>query len=107
MRNEYGAERDRKGYAPSIIQRDSRCYICGSDGHNHRHEVFPGPLRQKSKALGMWVHLCPNCHQNGSKAAHRDSATANWLKRKAQEAAMTKYRWDTEKFIQVFGRNYL
>lgn len=107
MRNEFGAERDRNGYAPSIIQRDHRCYICGRDGHNHRHEPLGGPLRQKSKALGMWVHLCPDCHQNGRKAAHRDSKVANWLKRKAQEAAMDRYRWSVEDFINEFGKNYL
>jgi hypothetical protein len=107
MKNEYGVELDRNGYAPSLMQRDQRCYICGHDGHNHRHEVFGGGLRQKSKRLGMWCHLCPTCHQNGRKAAHKDSATANWLKRKAQQAAMDRYRWSAEDFINQFGKNYL
>ena len=107
MKNEFGEKLDRNGYAKSLLQKDSRCYICGYYGHNHRHEVFGGPLRQKSKRLGMWCHLCPTCHQNGRKAAHRDSATANWLKRKAQAAAMERYRWSTEDFINHFGKNYL
>jgi hypothetical protein len=55
----------------------------------------------------MWVHLCPDCHQNGRKAAHRDSKVANWLKRKAQQAAMDRYRWSVEDFINEFGKNYL
>jgi len=107
MKNEFGMVRDRNGYAPSIMQRDSRCFICGWSGHTHRHEPFGGPLRQKSKALGIWCHLCPECHQNGRKAAHRDPETAAWLKRKAQSAAMSRFHWDTEEFIRQFGKNHL
>lgn len=107
MVNEYGEKLDRNGYAKSLLQKDSRCYICGYYGHTHRHEAFGAALRQKSKRLGLWMHLCPTCHQNGRKAAHRDSDTAAWLKRKAQEAAMSRYRWDVEEFVRQFGRNWL
>ena len=107
MKNEYGEVLDRNGYAKSLLQKDSRCYICGYYGHTHRHEAFGAALRQKSKRLGLWMHLCPDCHQNGPQAAHRSQQTAAWLKRKAQEAAMKRYGWDVETFIQEFGRSYL
>lgn len=107
MKNEYGVTLDKNGYAPSLMQKDTRCYICGYYGRTARHEVFSGPLRQKSKRLGTWCHLCPNCHQNGPQAAHRSAETANWLKRKAQEATMKRYGWDVEEFVRQFGRNWL
>ena len=59
--NAFGAELDRNGYAPSILQQGERCHMCG--GHHiydglDRHEVFGGAYRKKSKELGLWVLLC-------------------------------------------------
>jgi len=39
--NEYGVKLDSNGYAPSILNQQSTCLICGRY-HTARHEVFYG-----------------------------------------------------------------
>lgn len=61
--NEYGEKLDSNGYAPSILHDKPVCLICGRYG-TARHEVYFGSVyRAKSKRLGLWVTLCPWCHQ--------------------------------------------
>ena len=68
--NEYGEKLDSNGYAPSILHDKPVCLICGRYG-TARHEVYFGSAyRAKSKRLGLWVTLCPWCHQNGPTAIH-------------------------------------
>ena len=102
-------ELDKNGYAPSIVQtRDTCCFRCGYEGDVARHEVFYGEgRREKSKRLGLWVHLCPRCHQYGKHAVHSDRQADLALKQVAQAEAMSAYGWSTEKFIEEFGMNYL
>lgn len=108
--NEYGAELDRNGYAPSILQDDtSACYVCfGCRGGLDRHEVFFGPNRTKSKSLGLWVMLCHHDHHIfGPDAVHVNRARDLAIKRAAQRVAMETYGWDKNEFIRRFGRNYM
>lgn len=100
---------DRNGYADSIIPCHSPtdCWLCDRNGCGKmdRHEVFGGAHRQKSKALGLWVHLChDSCHLNG---VHKSAFQAGLLKAEAQRCAMRKYGWTEEEFIAEFGKNYL
>ena len=108
MKNAFGVELDKNGYAPSIMQSDiERCYLCGrSDRKLDRHEPFNGVAnRQKSKELGMWVTLCHHpCHLDN---VHKYAQEAFKLKREAQLSAMRKYGWDTKRFIIEFGKNWL
>ena len=109
-KNEYGAELDRNGYAPSILQDDlEACFICfGCHEKLDRHEVFGGANRQKSKRLGLWVTLCHNQHHIfGPRSVHQCREVDLALKRFAQRAAMLHYGWSVEDFIREFGRNYL
>ena len=95
MINEFGADLDRNGYAPSILARtESKCFLCGcSDQKLDRHEIFHGAYRAKSKRYGIWVPLCHfRCHLNG---VHK------------QIAAQRAYRWTPAEFIQRYGKNYL
>lgn len=82
--NEYGVKLDSNGYAPSILNQQSTCLICGRY-HTARHEVFYGPYRDKSKRLGLWANLCPWCHQNGPNAIHRNHDEDLRLKKWAQK----------------------
>ena len=98
---------DRNGYEPSIVQHDmDHCFICGTRyGKLDRHEIFGSANREKSKRLGLWVMLCHHqCHLNGVHA-HREMA--DQLKQIGQVAAMNAYGWNTERFIEEIGRNYL
>ena len=104
MTNEYLMLLDKNGYSESIVPKrfSSGCCLCGKGGDLARHEVFPGPYRQKSKRFGLWVQLCPACHTR----VHGNRADAEALKQSAQRAAMYWYGWNTEEFIKEFGKNY-
>lgn len=101
-KNEYGIPLDKNGYAPSLMQHDQCCYICMALTAA-RHEVYGGPIRQKSKRLGLWLYLCPTHHD--MMHAHPRKALA--LKREMQRLAMAHYGWTTDRFICEIGRNYL
>lgn len=97
------------GYVRSVVQLEgTECYLCGYQGDTARHEVFYGEgRREKSKRQGLWVHLCPRCHQYGPGAVHRNRAADLRLKRMAQQAAMAAYGWDVTDFIREYGMNYI
>ena len=113
MKNEFGAEIGRNGYAPSIMQpaRTCCCYLCGKPGRAFemdRHEPFGAAYRQKSKELGLWVNLhhC-GCHEGPGSVHGGNSAAARQLRADAQTAAMLRYGWSREKWIAEFGKSEL
>ena len=100
---------DRNGYAPSIIEGHDNlhCWRCGKNGGGKmdRHEIYHGPFREKSKAFGLWVHLCHReCHLDG---AHKYGSAEMELKQAGQRAAMSEYGWNAEQFATEFGKSYL
>lgn len=106
--NEFGAPLDKNGYAPSILTTEQgKCYLCENCTHTERHEIFGGSNRTKSKALGLWVNLCPHCHRTGENSVHLNSQTMQLLKRIGQSNAMETYDWSTEEFRKRFGKNYI
>lgn len=114
MTNEFGAKLDRAGYAPSIMQQTTHgrccCYLCGKPaGYEKmdRHEPYGGALRQKSKELGLWVLLHHwGCHE-GPGSVHAGGDAARELRADAQRAAMLRYGWTREKWIEEFGKSEL
>lgn len=46
------------------------CYLCGRMGYLEEHHIFGGPNRKHSEALGLKVHLCPECHRDTRKGVH-------------------------------------
>lgn len=108
MTNEYGAELDRNGYAPSIVNDGDFCFCCLKGGSAFganlaRHEIFGGSRREKSKRLGLWVWLCPTCHAEIHASGKRTLA----LHHVGQRAAMEYYGWTADEFRERFGVNYL
>ena len=106
MTNEFGVKLDSNGYAPSVIEpfETDSCCICGKSGDLVRHEVFHGPNRTKSKALGCWVYLCPKCHTE----LHSKDPLLDWqLRRAGQLKAMAAYNWSVEDFRERFGKSYV
>ena len=104
MRNEYGVVLDRNGYAPSVISEEEACYLCGKEGDLVRHEIFFGPNRKKSKALGCWVKLCPGCHRR----LHTRDPEIDWkLHRIGQRKAMNHYNWSIKQFRERFGKSWI
>lgn len=53
----------------------------------------------------MVAWLCPECHQYGANAVHRNRFSDLKLKRKYQR--IFEERYPDESFIKIFGRNYL
>ena len=103
MTNEYGTTLDRNGYAPTIMQRSERCYMCCSEGVLQRHEIYGNAYRDKSKAFGLWVWLCPVCH-NDVHFVHADRKM--WLREQGQVKAQEHYGWTEAEFREKFGRSY-
>lgn len=105
MTNEYGERLDRNGYAKSILVTEAGlCFGCLNHTDTARHEVFFGEGRRvKSKRLGLWVNLCPRCHD----LAHNEYKYNRYLKQITQEAAMEHYGWDIQRCIAELGKNYL
>ena len=106
MTNEFGEKLDRNGYARSIMQdQHDRCYICGKGGDLVRHEIYFGTsYRSRSKELGLWISVCPDCH----KKIHDNWRGLNQeLKSMGQEIAMYHYNWTPAEFRQRFGKNWL
>lgn len=99
----------------SILQDKSagECYLCklllGIDtpaASREEHHVMHGTAnRRLSEHYGLKVYLCPYHHRNGPEAAHRCRQTDILLKQAAQRTFEQKY--SHEKWMEVFGRNYL
>ena len=103
MVNEYGVQLDRNGYAPSILPTEG-CANCKRETDLVRHEIFHGSLRQKSKAYGLWVRLCPECHMKlHNKFPEWDRA----LKKVGEAACILEYDWSVKDFRDRFFKNYL
>lgn len=92
----------------SIIQKDtSRCFLCGGTVGLEEHHIFGGANRKWSEKYGLKVVLCGiKCHREGKDSAHKNRKTADSLKRLGQIAFEAKHG-DREKFMSIFGKNYL
>lgn len=103
MTNEYGTPLDRNGYAPTIMQKAQRCYMCCCADTLQRHEIYGSSNRDKSKAFGLWVWICPDCHYD-LHFAHADRKM--WLREQGQIRAQEYYGWTENEFRGKFGRSY-
>ena len=107
MKNEWCAELDRNGYAPSIVQADtSKCFFCQRSGVKlDRHEIFGNAMRSKSKRMGLWVSLCHTpCHLTH---AHGCAEVMDWLHRLGEQACIDNYDFTIPMFREEFYTNYL
>lgn len=96
---------DKNGYAPSILMTfpGEECFSCFCGGDLARHEVFGAALRSRSKEWGLWVTVCPYCHER----YHTDAQAANALKAFAQKEAMHRFGWDMNEWRRRFYKNYM
>ena len=85
-----------------------RCAICGKEHGLHRHHVFFGTAnRQLSEEDGMVVYLCPDCHEHGARAVHRNRETDVALKQAAERVWMADRDADEDAFRERYGRSWL
>ncbi len=89
----------------SILQKEKKCWLCGTTIDLHRHHVFGGSAnRAKSEKYGLTVYLCAPHHNMSASGVHFDKAFDRQLKAWAQGKFEEIY--GHEKFMDVFGRNY-
>ena len=91
------------------------CFVCGSSGDIHIHEVFYGRAnRIKSIQDGMCVPLCPAHHNMSNQGIHFNKQLDNYVKKQAEKiwvehycnSSLTKEE-KIQKFIDRYGVNYL
>lgn len=91
----------------SILSNEYKCYVCGYTGNLHVHHIFFGTANRKlSERYGCWVYLCPRHHNMSRNSVHEDACLDKSLKKHCQEVFEKHYNVTTERFIEIFGRNY-
>lgn len=90
---------------------NQKCFLCSRNGNGdrlERHHIFGGARRPLSEKFGLVVYLCgERCHRLGEYSAHQNAEVAQYLHKYGQQKAMQEQGWSTEKFIEIFGKNYL
>ena len=92
----------------SIIHTKNKelCYVCGNLA-SEEHHVFMGKNRKNADKYGLTVNLCPMCHRTSFYAVHgRDG---HLLDKVLKMVGQTKFEelYGHDKFMEVFGKNYL
>ena len=91
--------------ADSIMQSRKECYITGSTGGLNCHHIFKGPRRKAADKYGCWVWLRWDWHNGASYGVHFNPALDLQLKQECQGRFEELH--GHEKFMEVFGKNYL
>lgn len=86
----------------SIMQDEKECYITGSTVQLDKHHCFLGCRRKAAEEWGCWVWLRHDIHMD---AHDRDGELLRRLQRDCQ--IEFERRWGHQKFMEVFGKNYL
>lgn len=89
----------------SLLQDKKECYYSHTTYNIEKHHIFNGPNRRLSEKWGCWVYLRHDLHNEPPDGVHFNKENALKLKRDCQRAFEEKY--DHEKFMEIFGRNYL
>lgn len=84
------------------MQDDKYCYITGKTQGLDQHHCFTGIRRKAADKWGCWCWLAHDVHM----ALHSSKPElADQLRRECQERFEELY--GHEKFMEVFGKNYL
>lgn len=92
------------------------CFMCGRYGPTEKHHIFGGVANRKlSEQDGLWVYLCPDCHNRPPNGVHFNKKNMKRLHIQGQCAWEIKYILEhhatddevREAFMQRYGKNYL
>ena len=90
----------------SLIDTRKECYICKTTLNLHRHHIYFGRANRKnSENYGCWCWLCANHHNFSNFSVHMNRDLDVDIKKLCQKRFEEKY--DHEKFMEVFGKNWL
>ena len=88
----------------AVVDTMNKCCICGNP-HVQIHRIFYGTAnRIHSDHYNLIVPLCL-AHHTGTNGVHNNKELDSFLKRKGQRAFEQQY--GHEKFMAIFGKNYL
>ena len=79
----------------------NRCYLCHRYGNTQTHHMLHGIRRKAADKYGLTVYLCADCHRE----LHDHGRDDLYLEQVAQEEFELRHGHD--KFLEVFGKNYL
>ena len=91
----------------SILQKDKKCYKCGTISDLHSHHIFAGGNRKLSEKYGLKVYLCSKHHNMSNQGIHFNRDFELEVKKDMQTCAMNHYNWTKSDFIGIIGKNYL
>ena len=86
----------------SIMQDEKRCFVTGSEYGLDVHHCLHGVRRKAADKWGCWVWLRRDIHRE---LHDRNKALDRMIERACQERFEELY--GHEKFMEVFGKNYL
>lgn len=90
----------------SILTRDmEHCYICGMPNPQVHHIFYGTSNRKNSEKYKCIVPLCRAHHTDSPTGVHHNKTLDTQLKEFAQEEFEKLH--GHEKFMEVFGKNYL
>ena len=91
----------------SIIQTKKECFFCRTTYGLEDHHIFFGEKNRRwSEKYGLKVWLCPYDHRDYKNGVH---GQAGWKRKQLEQTGQRTFEklYDHQKFIQVFGKNYL
>lgn len=91
----------------SILQKEKKCYVCGTSQNINIHEVYFGKNRKKSIEDGCCVYLCGKHHNQSNAGVHFNKELDQQLKQDMEYQWMYYYNKSIDDFIKRYGRNYL
>ena len=91
--------------AKSIMQTEKVCYVTGSTENLHEHHIFFGKNRKNSEKYGCKVWLRADWHNASNYGVHFNPVFDLQLKQECQREFEKRY--GHERFMTIFGRNYL
>lgn len=86
----------------SILQKDKECFVTGATRGLDKHHIWGGARRSKSEKYGCWVWLAHDVHMD---LHERNQELSYQLKALCQKRF--EEIWSHEKFMAVFGKNYI
>lgn len=89
----------------SIIQKEKRCFACGTPYVEEHHIFFGTANRKLSEKYGLKIWLCPKHHRTGPEAVHRNRTIDLEYKQIGQQVFEETHT--REEFINIFGKSYL
>lgn len=87
------------------MQDEKLCYLTEYPYNLHKHHIYGGARRKLSEQYGCWVYLRAELHNMSNQGVHFNKQLDTQLKQECQRRFEEVYT--REKFMELFGRNYL